>query len=399
VSDRGELRLPPVCILAGGLGTRLGRQVHEVPKPLIEVAGSPFLRHQLSLLVAHGITRVVLCVGYLGELIEQEIGSVHDGISIEYSYDAPGLDGTLGAIRRARPLLGERFLVLYGDTYLRIDYRAVAESWRAGGRPAVMTVLRNEGRWDVSNVVLRDGMVVRYDKAHPNPEMQWIDYGLGGLTAEALDVAPAYERDLSALYRLLAERDELMGFVAQERFYEIGSPAALAETDGFLRKLGQPENVPGRLRSRIAHLRSPQSGLLGQLVRFGLVGGTVALLYLTVTTVLSQVVGLPFQLALAIGFASGLLLHFTLQRVFVWAHHEEFALGLRHQVGRYLTMALAQYGLTAAATSVLPGLLGVAEEVAYLMTMAVVTTAGFLLMRFVIFHGDSVANGDSAMSL
>jgi putative flippase GtrA len=142
------------------------------------------------------------------------------------------------------------------------------------------------------------------------------------------------------------------------------------------------------VRARIAHLRSPHSGLLGQLVRFGLVGGLVAVVYLTVTTVLSQVLGVAFQLALAIGFTSGLLLHFTLQRVFVWTHHEEYALGLRHQVGRYLTMAGAQYGLTAASTALLPSALGVGTEVVYLATMVVVTTAGFLLMRFVIFHAE-----------
>jgi NDP-sugar pyrophosphorylase family protein len=230
--------LPPVCILVGGLGTRLGEHVRDVPKPILEVAGAPFLDHQLRLLAAHGASEVVLCVGYLGELIEREIGPARHGIAIAYSYDSPGLDGTLGAIRRALPLLGERFLVLYGDTYLRIDYRAVAESWLAGGQPAVMTVLRNEGRWDVSNAVLRDGMVVRYDKANPIPEMHWIDYGLGGLREDALAVAPESERDLSGLYRLLAERGELMGFEAEERFYEIGSPDALAETDAFLRGLG-----------------------------------------------------------------------------------------------------------------------------------------------------------------
>ncbi|MGA2320235.1 MAG: GtrA family protein [Solirubrobacteraceae bacterium] len=142
------------------------------------------------------------------------------------------------------------------------------------------------------------------------------------------------------------------------------------------------------VRGTIKHLRSPHSGLLGQLVRFGLAGGSVALLYITVTTVLSQVLDVPFQLALAIGFTSGLLLHFTLQRVFVWTHHEEFALALRHQVRRYLTMAAAQYGVTAASTAVLPGALGVSNEIAYLMTMVIVTTAGFLLMRFVIFHAE-----------
>jgi len=230
--------LPPVCILAGGPGTRLGEHVREVPKPLLEVAGAPFLDHQLRLLASHGVSQIVLCVGYLGEMIEHEIGAARHGISVVYSYDGPGLDGTLGAIRRARPLLGERFLVLYGDTYLRVDYRAVAESWQSGGRPAVMAVLRNEGRWDASNAVLRDGMVERYDKANPTSDMQWIDYGLGGLTDAAIAWAPAGERDLSGLYRVLAERGELMGFEATERFFEIGTPTALAETDAFLRAQG-----------------------------------------------------------------------------------------------------------------------------------------------------------------
>jgi putative flippase GtrA len=142
-------------------------------------------------------------------------------------------------------------------------------------------------------------------------------------------------------------------------------------------------------REQIAYLSSPSSGLIGQLFRFGLVGGSVALLYLTVTTVLSQVLGVPFQLALAIGFGAGLLMHFTLQRLFVWTHHDEFALGLRPQVGRYLAMAAAQYGVTAASTALLPGALGVATVVVYLATMVVVTITGFLLMRFVIFHAES----------
>jgi len=119
----------------------------------------------------------------------------------------------------------------------------------------------------------------------------------------------------------------------------------------------------------------------------------VTVVYLAVTTVLSQVVGLPFQLALALGFVSALLLHFTLQRLFVWVHEDGFALPLRHQVGRYLAMAGAQYGVTAASTAILPGVLGVATELVYLATMAVATTSGFLIMRFIIFHGRT---GDEA---
>jgi MurNAc alpha-1-phosphate uridylyltransferase len=224
-----------VCILAGGLGTRLGERVRDTPKPLLEVAGEPFLMHQLRLLAGHGVREVVLCVGYRGEQIETRIGSERFGVEIQYSFDAvAGQDGTLGAIRRALPLLGGRFLVLYGDTYLRIDYGAVARHWVESGLPGVMTVLRNEGRWDTSNVVYRDGMVLRYDKQSPTPEMRWIDYGLGGLTAGALDRVPVSEGDLAVLYARLAERGELLGFEASERFYEIGTTPALIETEAFL---------------------------------------------------------------------------------------------------------------------------------------------------------------------
>ena len=123
----------------------------------------------------------MLCVGHLGERIEERIGDSRFGIAICYSYDAPGLEGTLGAIRRARELLGERFLVLYGDTYLRIDYADFARAWRDCGLPAAMAVLRNEGRWDTSNALYSDGHVSAYDKHAPSPGMNWIDYGLGGL--------------------------------------------------------------------------------------------------------------------------------------------------------------------------------------------------------------------------
>jgi NDP-sugar pyrophosphorylase family protein len=230
-------RLPPVCILAGGLGTRLGGRVQDTPKPLLEVAGEPFLLHQLRLLAGHGVREVVLCVGYLGEQIESRIGGERFGINIGYSFDAPELDGTLGAIRRALPLLSERFLVLYGDTYLRIDYGGCARAWRESGLPAMMSVLHNEGRWDTSNARYEGGRVLAYDKRQPAPDMRWIDYGLGGLTLEALTFADRGERDLSGLYTRLAATGRLFGFEASERFYEIGTPSALLETDTFLRGL------------------------------------------------------------------------------------------------------------------------------------------------------------------
>ncbi|HTW43291.1 MAG TPA: sugar phosphate nucleotidyltransferase [Solirubrobacteraceae bacterium] len=229
--------LPPVCILAGGRGRRLGELAREVPKPLLEVAGEPFLLHQLRLLAAGGAREAVICVGHRGELIESRIGRERFGVRIAYSHDGPGLDGTLGAIRRARPLLGERFLVLYGDTYLRLDYRAAARAWGESGLPALMVVLRNDGRWDASNAHYERGRVLAYDKRTPAPRMRWIDYGLGGLTPATLDRAGVSERDLAGLYRALARGGELCGFPASQRFYEIGTPAALCETDAFLRGL------------------------------------------------------------------------------------------------------------------------------------------------------------------
>jgi NDP-sugar pyrophosphorylase family protein len=228
---------PPVFILAGGLGSRLGERIRDTPKPLLEVAGEPFLLHQLRLLSGYGFDRAVIGVGYLGEMIEERIGTERFGVRIDYGYDSPDLDGTLGAVRRAVGLLGERFLVLYGDTYLRIDYADVAATWERGGLPALMTVLRNEGRWDTSNAIFADGRVTAYDKAAPTPEMHWIDYGLGALSAAALDLVGPEESDLAALYRELARRGELGGYEATNRFYEIGTPDALAETDAFLRDL------------------------------------------------------------------------------------------------------------------------------------------------------------------
>jgi NDP-sugar pyrophosphorylase family protein len=218
------MALAPVCILAGGLGTRLGERVADTPKPLLEVAGKPFLAHQLDLL--RGAERVVLCVGYLGELIERRLGRSYAGIELRYRYDPPGLAGTAGAVKAALDDLGERFFVLYGDTYLRIDYAAVQAA--SEGHVALMTVLHNRGRWDASNADFKDGRVTRYEKGASG--LEWIDYGLSVLTPAALGA----EDDLANTFSRLAREGRLAGYEATERFYEIGTPEALAETDAFL---------------------------------------------------------------------------------------------------------------------------------------------------------------------
>jgi NDP-sugar pyrophosphorylase family protein len=176
----------------------------------------------------------VLCVGYLGGRIEDVIGHSQFDIAIDYSYDGPELVGTLGAIRKAVPLLGQHFLTLYGDTFLRIDFQAFDAAWRTSGLAGAMAVLRNHNEWGPSNAVFSNGLVTEFDKQRPAPRMEWIDYGLGGLETRALEMVGPEITDLALLHRRLAEQGDLFGFEATHRFYEIGTPAALEETEQFL---------------------------------------------------------------------------------------------------------------------------------------------------------------------
>jgi NDP-sugar pyrophosphorylase family protein len=225
----------PVAILAGGLATRLRPITEKIPKSLVPVAGKPFLTHQLEWLHARGIRHVVLCVGYLGEMIERDYGREAFGIKLNYSFDGPKLLGTGGAIKRALPMLGQEFFVLYGDSYLPIEYRPIAEFFRKSGKLGCMTVYHNEGRYDTSNVVFADGEIKVYDKKARLPEMRHIDYGLSLFKAAAFD---GYSReqpfDLAEVMGKLVREKQLAGYEVKERFYEIGSPGGLEELERLL---------------------------------------------------------------------------------------------------------------------------------------------------------------------
>lgn len=227
---RADLDLP-VAILAGGLATRMGALTADTPKALLDIAGEPFIDHQLRLLRAGGFRRVVMCVGHLGERIQAHVGDgARLGLEVEWLFDGPRLLGTGGALRRALPRLGPRFAVIYGDSYLRCDYRAIARSFVDSGKLALMTVYRNEGAYDASNVELRDGRIAVYDKKAKSPAMRHIDYGLGLFQASAFAGVPEDRpSDLAALYAELLARGELAGHEVLERFYEIGSVAGLEE--------------------------------------------------------------------------------------------------------------------------------------------------------------------------
>ncbi len=226
----------PAAILAGGLGTRLHPLTREIPKALVEVRGEPFIAHQLRLLRGRGLERVVLCLGHLGEQVRAFVqDGARFGLRADYSFDGPALLGTAGALRQALPLLGEAFFVLYGDSYLPCDYRAVEDAFRTAARPALMTVFRNDGQWDASNVEFEAGRILAYDKRNPTPRMRHIDYGLGVLTRSTLEAIPC-PYDLAALYQDLLRRGHLAACEVHKRFYEIGSFEGLHQLEQYLER-------------------------------------------------------------------------------------------------------------------------------------------------------------------
>ncbi|MBI3880595.1 MAG: nucleotidyltransferase family protein [Verrucomicrobia bacterium] len=228
----------PVAILAGGLATRLKPLTEKIPKVLLPVAGKPFLTHQLALLRAQGVRRAVLCLGHLGEMVVQEFGDgAAHGVKLEYSFDGPVLLGTGGALKQALPKLGESFFVLYGDSYLPVEFAPIAEFFARSGKLGLMTVFENHGLYDTSNVVFRAGEIAVYDKRARLPEMHHIDYGLSLFRAAAFADWPADKPfDLAEVMQRLVAQRQLAGFEVKHRFYEIGSHTGLAELEKLLRK-------------------------------------------------------------------------------------------------------------------------------------------------------------------
>jgi NDP-sugar pyrophosphorylase family protein len=220
-----------MVILAGGLGTRLWPLTSDVPKALIPIGGKPFLHHQIELLKRQGIRDIVLCVGHLAEQVQGYFG---DGrwldVRIKYSEEKGPLLGTAGAIKKAEPLLDDDFFLMYGDSYLMIDYQETMRYFRRFRRLGLMVVWKNLDRLERSNVAVEANLVTAYNKDQKSPNMDYINYGLSILRKEALLCIPP-ERSFSQeeFYQILIAQGELLAFEVEQRFYEIGSPRGLEE--------------------------------------------------------------------------------------------------------------------------------------------------------------------------
>ena len=225
-----------LVLLAGGKATRLRPVTETIPKSLLEVAGKPFIEHQLELIKRNNITQVVICVSYLGGQVREFVGDgSRYGLKIDYSFDGDTLLGTGGTIKNAFKLLDDKFFVMYGDSYLTADFKIISDYFLKGDKSGLMTVFKNEGKWDKSNIDFRDGKIINYDKSIENKNMEYIDYGLGILKKRAFeDFKNEKVFDLEAVYKNLLRKKELLGYEVSERFYEIGSFRGLEETQAFL---------------------------------------------------------------------------------------------------------------------------------------------------------------------
>jgi len=230
------MTLYPVVILAGGLATRLHPITEKIPKALVEVGGRPFIAHQLNLLKSRGIQSVVISTWYKGEMIREFVGDgSRFGVKVQYSFDGEKPLGTGGAIRNALHLLHQPFFVLYGDSYLPCNYADIQAYFNLRGEPGLMTVYRNLGQWDTSNVEIAYGQILIYDKKNRNPHMEFIDYGLGLFRPEVFASLPGNRPvDLAEIYQKLIASHDLLAYEVRQRFYEVGSFDGLHELDELL---------------------------------------------------------------------------------------------------------------------------------------------------------------------
>ncbi|HEX4579453.1 MAG TPA: sugar phosphate nucleotidyltransferase [Candidatus Dormibacteraeota bacterium] len=233
----------PCVVLAGGLGTRMRPATDSLPKSLLPVLGRPFAELQLEWLARAGVERVIYSIGFEGGQVRDVVGTGDRfGVRVDYVDEGDDLRGSGGALRLALDagVLPPRFFVLNGDSYLSVPFTDVERTWHASGLPAIMTVMRNNNRWDSSNATFTDGRVF-YDKrasAEARAAMEWIDYGLSATSSDVIAgwLRPGDHADLADLFHQLSVDGRLAGYEVADRFYEIGSPTGLRELEDHLRE-------------------------------------------------------------------------------------------------------------------------------------------------------------------
>lgn len=230
------IKLFPIVILAGGLATRLGRLSKKTPKSLILVNEKPFISYQLQLLKNRGFEKVIICIGYLGNLIQKYVKDGKQfGLSVTYSEDGEQLLGTAGALCKVSTLVNENFFVLYGDSYLMVDYKAIQKKFEEQSKPALMTIYKNNDKGDRSNIEFSNNRIINYDKKNKTISMKYIDFGLSILKKNIFYSNETFD-DLSFFFQKLLTENRLASFEVFQKFYEIGSIDGLNEFKNFIKQ-------------------------------------------------------------------------------------------------------------------------------------------------------------------
>ncbi len=212
-----------IAILAGGLSTRLYPITKKIPKSMVKINGRPFFEYQIDLCKKNGIEEIVLCVGHLWEQIRNHFGDgSRFGIKIIYSVENERLD-TGGALKNALPHLDERFFVMYGDSYLDVDWQEIADFHEKSDALGLMTTYQNNWQIEPSRVLLTpNGYVAEFNKENPRPEMKFLEYGLNILPKFIINKIAEKSFPISRYFDLFIEKKQLISFESKKRFYEIG---------------------------------------------------------------------------------------------------------------------------------------------------------------------------------
>ncbi len=229
-----------MVIFCGGLATRLGNLAKDTPKSMIKIKDKPFLEYQIETLKKQSIKDIVLCVGYLSEKIEEYFGDGKKfGVNIRYSHDDEKPLGPIGALKNAEPLLDDVFFIMYGDSYLFVDFKKVYSYFLAHDDLALMVAYKNFDKYDASNLVIKNDRIVACGKEHRTKDMIHIDYGTSILRKKALDLIPkdTYYATVP-FFSDLVKRNQLLAFETKKRFYHIGTPEALKEFNDYIKGLG-----------------------------------------------------------------------------------------------------------------------------------------------------------------
>ena len=219
-----------IVILCGGLATRLGDLAKNTPKSMIQIKDKPFLEYQIENVKKHSITDIVLCVGHLSEQIEDYFGSGEKlGVNINYSYDKDKPLGPIGALKNAETLLQDPFFIMYGDSYIFVDFKKVYTYFSKQDKLALMTIYQNFDKFDSSNIITNHKLVTKYG-GEKTKETTYIDYGVSLLKKKILEDIPADTfYSTNDLFSKLVRQKELLAYEIKKRFYHIGTPEALEE--------------------------------------------------------------------------------------------------------------------------------------------------------------------------